>query len=76
MPGTGGQKHNGCVQVHDEGWSLEDLHLDFFVGREQYYETIDKALKEVEKIDYVVKDCKTQKFNVPSPKGHDHHFIQ
>ena len=79
MPGTNGQKHNGCVKVDDEGWSLKEDHFDFFVGREQYYLTLDKALGEIEQIDYEIKSCQTQDFNVPSPKKlhvHSHHFIQ
>jgi len=37
LPGTGGQKHNGCVSVDDKAWSFGSNHLDFFVAKEKYY---------------------------------------
>ena len=33
MPGTGGQKHNGCVRVDDESWSFDGNQLDFLAGK-------------------------------------------
>ena len=32
LPGTNGKKHNGCVVVHDESWSFDGQHIDFFQG--------------------------------------------
>ena len=69
MPGTNGQKHNGCVVVDDEGWSLENVHLDFFVGRESLYPQVDKLLHEIEAIDYTIKACTPLKYNVTPPKA-------
>jgi hypothetical protein len=78
LPGTNGLKHNGCVAVHDESWSFGSQHIDFFVGREAYYLKIDKTLKEIEKIDYEIKNCQLLNYGVPSPinkklSRHHHH---
>ena len=51
LPGTNGQKHNGCVRVDDVGWGLGNNHLDFFSGKEKYYEDLDNQLG-ITAIDY------------------------
>ena len=75
LPGTNGKKHNGCVVVHDESWSFDGQHIDFFVGKEKYYHQIDKALKEIEKIDWEAKNCQVLDYGVSAPKvlTHNHH---
>ena len=76
LPGTNGLKHNGCVVVHDEGWSFGGQQFDFFVGREGYYKELDKKLG-LTNIDFTVKSCTPGKYPVPSPRknvrAHHHH---
>ena len=42
LPGTNGQKHDGCVRVDDESWSFDKGQFDFFVGRYPFYQGLDK----------------------------------
>ncbi|CAG8441701.1 10085_t:CDS:2 [Funneliformis caledonium] len=48
MPG--GERHNGCVKVDDEGHGFGERHIDFFVGKESNYKTLikQKLFTEVE----------------------------
>ncbi|KAL1919651.1 uncharacterized protein VTP21DRAFT_1582 [Calcarisporiella thermophila] len=49
-------KHNGCVRIDDEGWSLEKYHLDFFVVTESNYKYFDQ-IHAIENVDACKKDC-------------------
>eukprot|EP00347_Sterkiella_histriomuscorum_P005940 403354680 len=62
LPGTGGQKHNGCVRVDDQGWSFGSNHLDFFVAKEKYYHSLDSVLG-ITSIDYQKANCKPLNYN-------------
>ncbi|CDW73033.1 3d domain protein [Stylonychia lemnae] len=68
LPGTGGQKHNGCVSVDDRGYGFGSNHIDFFVAKEKYYENIDNILK-ITKADYQRKNCQVLHYNF----GATHH---
>ena len=62
MPGTGGQKHNGCVRVDDESWSFDQGQLDFFTGRYPYYQDLDKL--DLNYVNIEKAACTPVKFNV------------
>ena len=62
MPGTGGQKHNGCVRVDDESWSFDQGQLDFFTGRYPYYQDLDKL--DLNYVNFEKATCTPVKFNV------------
>ncbi|CDW79688.1 3d domain protein [Stylonychia lemnae] len=68
LPGTGGQKHNGCVSVDDKGWSFGSNHLDFFVAKEKYYNELDNILK-ITSIDYEESDCTPLNYNFSAHKS-------
>ncbi|CEP19697.1 hypothetical protein [Parasitella parasitica] len=50
-----GMNHNGCVRVDDEGWGLNDCHIDFFVLQFKSYKLLDHILPE--HISVVAKSC-------------------
>ncbi len=66
MPGTS-QKHDGCVQVDDKAWSFGSNHIDFFVGHEKNYDTLDHQLK-INSVDYEVSNCHPQRYGLKAFK--------
>lgn len=58
MPGENGFVHDGCVTVEDTGVSGE--HIDFFVEKEAYYETIDHALGEITEVEIFISSTKCE----------------
>lgn len=61
LPGTGGQKHDGCVRVDDKGWSLGSNHIDFFVAKQDYYTQLDDKLR-ITSVDYQKSSCKPKRY--------------
>jgi hypothetical protein len=67
LPGAN-QAHNGCVEVGDKGWSFGSKHLDFFVGKQSYYNKLDKVLG-FNSVDYEVSDCQPKVYGVTIPSS-------
>ncbi|RIA91584.1 hypothetical protein C1645_692519 [Glomus cerebriforme] len=42
----GGQRHNGCVVVDDQGHGFGGKHIDWFVASEAIYRTLDNQIRK------------------------------
>lgn len=61
-----GKKHNGCVRVDDEGWSMGGCQIDFFVLQYTAYQTLTKKVPS--NVNVVQKKCKIQNYVTSSVK--------
>ncbi|CEP19698.1 hypothetical protein [Parasitella parasitica] len=61
-----GMKHNGCVRVDDEGWSMGDCQLDFFVLQFEAYKVLTKKIPS--KVTVTAKSCTTKDYVTSSVK--------
>jgi len=61
-----GKKHNGCVRVDDEGWSMGGCQLDFFVLQFSAYKELTKKIPS--KVHVVAKSCTIKDYVTSSVK--------
>lgn len=55
-----GKTHNGCVRVDDEGWSLSDCQIDFFVLQFSAYKSLSKTIPDSVTVEE--KSCQIQSY--------------
>lgn len=61
-----GKKHNGCVRVDDEGWSMGGCQLDFFVLQFNAYKVLTNKIPS--KVTVTAKSCAIKDYVTHSVK--------